>query len=122
MARTKARLRAYRAPLRLHPAQFREEYEGEILPAYRNERGREIGPFGPWAYFARAAGGVAWNAPMEHLEMLMYDLRYSLRALRRSPWFTAAAMATVAPGRRTSRGWWWAGRWEWRRAGWPSDR
>src|SRR5690348_11482785 len=91
-------LRAYRLLLRLYPAQFRQEYEREIVLTFCNEWERETSVAGRFLYFLLAAAGILVSAPVEHYQMLIHDLRYSLRAVRRSPWFAAVTVGTVALG------------------------
>jgi putative ABC transport system permease protein len=98
MAQSEGSLRAYRLLLRLYPAQFRQEYEREIVLAFRNEWQRETSAAGRLLYFLVAMAGILANAPVEHYQMLKHDLRYSLRALRRSPWFATVTVGTVALG------------------------
>jgi predicted permease len=84
--------------LRLYPAQFRQDYEREVVSAFRRQWEWQRGPAGAWLYFLQACLSIVWNTPGEHLDMLMNDLSYAFRAFRRSPWFTAVAIATLALG------------------------
>jgi putative ABC transport system permease protein len=84
--------------LRLYPAQFRQDYEREVVSAFRRQWEWQRGPAGARLYFLQACLSIVWNAPGEHLDMLMNDLSYAFRAFRRSPWFTAVAIATLALG------------------------
>jgi predicted permease len=88
----------YRSLLRLYPAQFRQDYEAEVVSAFRHQWEWQRGPAGAWLYFLQACLSIAWNAPGEHLDMLMNDLSFAFRAFRRSPWFTVVAVATLALG------------------------
>jgi putative ABC transport system permease protein len=91
-------LRVYRIFLRLYPAQFRQDYEREVVSTFRREWGWQRGRPSACLYLLRACFSIVWNAPGEHLDMLTNDLSYALRAFRRSPWFTAVAIATLALG------------------------
>ncbi len=89
---------AYRMLLRLYPAQFRQDYEREIVSTFLRQWEWQRGPAGAQLYFLQACLSIACNAPGEHLDMLINDLSYSFRAFRRSPWFTIVAIATLALG------------------------
>jgi putative ABC transport system permease protein len=91
-------LRLYRLLLRLYPAQFRQDYEHEILLVFRREwawqRSRGAAVF----YFATVATALLCNAPKEHLDMLIHDLPYAFRSFLRTPSFSVVAIATLALG------------------------
>jgi putative ABC transport system permease protein len=91
-------LRFYRLLLRLYPAQFRQDYEREILATFRREWGAQQGMFGAAFFLGEACGAVVIGAFDEHLDMLANDLRYALRSFARTPGFTALAIATLALG------------------------
>jgi len=88
----------YRLFLRFYPAQFRQDYEREVVSTFRREWEWQHDGLSAWLYLVRACCSIVWNAPGEHLDMLTNDLSYALRAFRRSPWFTAVAIATLALG------------------------
>ena len=76
-----------RALIRLYPAEFRDEYAGEMEQLVRDH--------------ARDGGGWRWSdllvdiartAPREHALVLMNDLRYAVRLMTRSPLFSAAVI------------------------------
>ena len=82
----------YRALLRLYPAEFRDEYGREMTQLVRDRAPRE--PAG--RFWLDVAADLARTAPKEHLHVLMNDLRYAARMMRRAPLFTAAVVLTVA--------------------------
>lgn len=91
-------LRVYRLLLRLYPAQFRQDYEREILLVFRREWVWQRSPAAALLYFATAGTSILLNAPKEHLDILINDLHYALRTFLRNPWFTIVAVATLALG------------------------
>jgi predicted permease len=91
-------LRVYRMVLRLYPAQFRQDYEPEVISAFRRQWAWQPWLAGAWLFFLKACVSIVWNAPREHLHMLTSDLSYAFRAFRRRPWFTVVAIATLALG------------------------
>jgi len=87
----RVRDRVARALIRLYPAEFRDEYAGEMEQLVRDQ--------------SRAGGGWRWadlivdiarTAPREHGSVLMNDLRYAIRMIARSPLFSTAVILTVA--------------------------
>src|SRR5258708_26097531 len=95
-------LRVYRLLLRLYPAQFRQDYEREILLVFSRQWVWQRSRAGALFYFATAATAILLNAPKEHFDMLINDLHYAFRAFLRSPWFTVVAVATLALGMRVN--------------------
>src|SRR5437870_2983725 len=88
----------YRLLLRLYPAQFRQDFEREILLVFQNEWSWQRSLAGRAAFLLSAAAAIFVNAPKEHLIMFANDLRYAVRAFARSQWFTLMAVATLALG------------------------
>ncbi|HYM25381.1 MAG TPA: ABC transporter permease, partial [Vicinamibacterales bacterium] len=84
--------RVYRALLRLYPAEFRDEYGREMTQMMRDRSPVEP----PRRLWLDLAGDLVRTAPKEHLFVLLNDLRYAARTMRRSPMFTAAVVLTVA--------------------------
>lgn len=84
----------YRWLVHLYPRAFQEEYGREMTVAFRDRWAME-GGFGLFAStlydtFATAAGA--------HWEMLVHDVRYAFRTLRKDRTFSAAAILTLALG------------------------
>ena len=97
--------RIYRRLLRLFPVDFRVEYREEMAELFRLQHrdaaGAEIAaPAGRWRRLARlwlrALADVGRNAPREHLDALVQDVRFTLRSVRRAPGFTAVVVGTFA--------------------------
>src|SRR4051812_1378192 len=87
----RVRDRLARALIRLYPAEFRDEYAGEMEQLMRDQ--------------SRDGGSVRWSdlvadivrtAPREHGSVLMNDLRYAARVIGGSPVFSAAVVLPVA--------------------------
>ena len=90
-------MRFYRALLYLYPKSFRVEYGAEILSVIADRR-RVAGPGGRLALAAETVGDTMMNALRIHLEILLQDVRYTVRALRRSPAFAITATVLTALG------------------------
>jgi len=84
--------RLYRLLLRCYPREFRDEYAGEMSQAFRDQWAADRGA----SRWIDLAADVARSAPQEHAYVLMNDLRYTARTLRRTPVFSAAVILTVA--------------------------
>jgi predicted permease len=91
-------MRLYGALLRLYPASFRAEY-GDPLRAMFAERLRQAsGLPAVLALYVEALLDILPNAARIHTDILRQDLRYTARALRRSPGFTLTAILVAGVG------------------------
>ena len=87
----------YRALLSLLPASFRAEYGSEMERVFAR-RLRDAAGLARLAVCAAEAADVLATAARVHADILRADVRYTLRALRRSPGFAATAIAVAALG------------------------
>lgn len=90
-------MRFYRALLYLYPKSFRAAYGAEILSAIADRR-VVAGFGGRLALAAETVGDTMTNALRIHVEILLQDLRYTVRTLRRSPAFAITAIVLTALG------------------------
>ena len=91
-------MRLHRWLMALYPRSFRNEYGGEMDRVFRRRRRDASGPIGVAGLWMSEIVDVIANASRVHLDILRQDLRYSLRVLRRSPGFFAAAVIVTALG------------------------
>ena len=89
--------RLFRALLRVLPAEFRADYGAEMEATFRAEAAEARGArrLGLWA---ATMADLARTAPAEHLDILVRDVRFAWRGMRRHPVHTAAAVLTLALG------------------------
>jgi putative ABC transport system permease protein len=90
--------RFYSILLKLYPAAFREEYEREMRASFRRQRRAEPGFGRGMLLWLSILADTLTTAPGEHFHMLMSDVRYGLRTLRKTPAFTLAVLTTIALG------------------------
>jgi putative ABC transport system permease protein len=85
----------YRLLLRLYPSGFRREYGQEMVALFEDRLGRERGA-GRVGLLLHSALDVVGNAVPLHFEMVVHDLRYTARTLRRAPGFALTAIFVIA--------------------------
>jgi len=102
MARTRALegelLRLYRGFLWLYPAEFRAEYGRELCLVFKDRWREERSLPRLLLVWFHAVSGILTEAPREHCQMIMQDLRYALRIMRKDALVTAAAIVILALG------------------------
>jgi predicted permease len=90
--------RIYRSLLRCYPGEFRDEYQQEMLQAFRDRlaHDRAGGRRPLLRLWGQVLADSVLRAPGEHLDVLRQDLRYALRSLRRTPLFALTTITTLA--------------------------
>lgn len=87
-------MRLYRLLLRLYPSSFSADYQDELTEVFA-ERMRGAGAL---RVFFAALADVVPNAIAAHWEVLLYDLRFAVRSLLRTPGFAVTAILVAALG------------------------
>src|SRR6185369_3546601 len=90
--------RCYGKALVLYPAEFRNEFGGEMLQFFRDDcvrTARNRGAAGLVWLSLRTLLDVARSAPGVHMEILRQDLRFGWRTLSSSLGFTFTAIAVL---------------------------
>ena len=100
MARPSLGERLYRLLLRTYPGEFRDDYEREMMLAFRERlsHDRGVGLGAVLRLWLQLLADSIVRAPREHADILRQDVRYTLRSLRRAPAFALTAIATLALG------------------------
>ncbi|HUB81011.1 MAG TPA: ABC transporter permease [Bryobacteraceae bacterium] len=90
-------MRLYRLLLHLYPASFRNEYAEEMCGVFARRLRDTSVPALP-ALWTGVFFEVLFNSLAVHADILRQDLRYTARALRRTPGFAVTAVLVVALG------------------------
>jgi hypothetical protein len=88
----------YRALLTLYPRSFRAEYGSEMCAVFEQRRRSAGGVAGRAAVWLTEGGDVLLNAAATHWDLARQDLRFTARALARTPGFTLTAILVIALG------------------------
>ncbi len=88
----------YRALLTLYPSSFRAEYGGEMRAVFEQRLRAAGGIAGRTLVWLTGLGDVLLNAAAAHWDLARQDLRFTARALARTPGFTATAILVIALG------------------------
>jgi predicted permease len=92
------RLRLFRALLALYPGEFRDEYGRELALVFADRYRDANGALERIRVCFEAVWGLLCEAPKEHLELFMLDLKFAIRSIVRNPGFAATVVLTLALG------------------------
>jgi putative ABC transport system permease protein len=90
-------MRFYRALLHLYPRSFRAEYGAALLDTIA-ARHADAGPVGRAGLLVETVADTVATALRLHWDLLVQDLSYAIRTLRRSPAFAITAILLAAIG------------------------
>ena len=90
--------RAFRLLIRMYPAAFRDEYGRELALVFADRYRDAAGPWDRSRLWLEALTGIVVEAPKEHSRMILHDVRYALRVLRRRALVTATIVLTLGLG------------------------
>jgi predicted permease len=91
-------MRLYRALLTLYPKSFRAEYGGEMCAVFEQRRRAAGGRSGQALVWLTGVADVLFNAAASHWDLARQDLRFTARALGRTPGFALTAVLVIALG------------------------
>jgi len=92
------RLRVFRALLALYPGEFRDEYGRELALVFADRYRDANGTLERIRVCFEAVSGLLCEAPKEHLEVLMLDIKFAVRSIIRNPGFAVTVVLTLALG------------------------
>jgi predicted permease len=90
--------RIFRMLLALYPASFRDEYGREMALVFIDRYRDAVGRSDRARLWLEAIAGILVEAPKEHGRMILHDLRFAGRALRRHALLTATIVLTLGLG------------------------
>ena len=91
-------MRLYRALLTLYPKSFRSEYGGEMCAVFEQRQRAAGGAAERALVWLSEAADVLVNAVVVHWDLARQDLRFTVRALGRTPGFALTAVLVIALG------------------------
>jgi predicted permease len=91
-------MRLYRALLSLYPKSFRAEYGGEMCAVFEQRRRSAGGTAGRAVVWLTEVSDLLRTAAATHWDLARQDLRFTARALGRTPGFTLTAILVIALG------------------------
>jgi predicted permease len=91
-------IRAFRALLAVYPGEFRDEYGRELALVFADRYRDATGALQRIGVWVEAICGLLREAPKEHLQVLVHDLRFAVRSMSHSPGFAATVVLTLALG------------------------